>query len=339
MIAASPHKDQSPAATPAPTSWRTELAAAVTDARQLCALLDLDPTAAGVAASPFPLRVPLSYIRRMRKGDYADPLLRQVLSTAAELTAAAGYSSDPLQEAMALKAPGLMQKYAGRVLLIATAACGVHCRYCFRREFPYAEHGGDASRWQQAVAAIAADTGIQEVILSGGDPLSLGNARLHTLTERLRGIAHLRRLRIHTRQPIVLPARVDAGFCDWLRRLPWPCALVLHANHANEIDTAVITACRAMRDTGIVLLNQSVLLAGVNDSAVALADLSEALWRAGVQPYYLHLLDRVRGTSHFEVTQARALALHAELQARLPGYLVPRLVRELPGAPSKITLA
>lgn len=340
MIAASPHKGQP--ATPdllAPPAWRAELAAAVTDARELCALLELDPERAGVADTAFPVRVPRAYVARMRRGDYTDPLLRQVLGTRAELQPAEGYGSDPLDEAAVRKAPGLIQKYAGRALLITTAACGVHCRYCFRREFPYDEHQGDGARWQAALEALAADTSISEVILSGGDPLSLSDARLRALTERLRGMAHVRRLRIHTRQPVVLPSRVDAGLLGWLRQLPWPCAIVLHANHANELDAAVHQACAALRDTGATLLNQSVLLAGVNDSVEALGCLSEALWDAGVLPYYLHLLDRVRGASHFEVGEARALALLGGLRARLPGYLVPRLAREVPGAAAKIVLA
>jgi EF-P beta-lysylation protein EpmB len=311
----------------------------VTDPLELCALLGLDPVRAGVADSPFPLRVPRSFIRRMQHGDYADPLLRQVLSSAAELQPAAGFVADPLHESAARRADGLIQKYAGRALLVTTAACGVHCRYCFRREFPYAAHAGDAPRWQAAIEAIAGDPGIVEVILSGGDPLSLSDGRLRSLTDQLRAIPHVTRLRIHTRQPIVLPSRVDAGLCAWLGSLPWAPVMVLHANHANEIDAEVIAACQALRQAGATLLNQSVLLAGVNDSASALAALSEALWQAGVLPYYLHLLDRVRGASHFEVDEARALSLHADLSARLPGYLLPRLAREAPGAPSKITLA
>jgi EF-P beta-lysylation protein EpmB len=215
----------------------------------------------------------------------------------------------------------------------------VHCRYCFRREFPYADHAGDSPRWQEAIQAIANDSSIAEVILSGGDPLSLSDARLRSLTEQLRAIPHIRRLRIHTRQPIVLPARVDVGLCDWLASLPWTPIVVLHANHAQELDAAVADACLAMRQAGATLLNQSVLLAGVNDSAEALAELSTALWQAGVLPYYLHLLDHVSGASHFEVDAVRALALHADLRARLPGYLLPRLVREVPGAASKIMLA
>ena len=326
------------AATPVPrhlTGWQQQLADAVASPAELCSLLGLDPETAGIAHSEFPLRVPRSFVRRMRHGDYHDPLLRQVLPIAAELQAMPGYDGDPLQEATAQRGGGLLQKYANRVLLIATGACGVHCRYCFRREYPYAASAGDGVRWQQALAAIAADASIEEVILSGGDPLSLSDARLEQLTTQLARIPHIRRLRIHTRQPIVLPARVDDGLCGWLQGLPWIPVIVLHANHANEIDAEVIAACSALRAAGATLLNQSVLLAGVNDSAAALASLSHSLWSAGVLPYYLHLLDRVRGASHFEVDESRARELHMQLLSALPGYLVPRLVREQPGAASK----
>src|SRR5690606_28841510 len=182
-----------------------------------------------------------------------------------------------------------------------------------------------------AVAAIAADPGITEVILSGGDPLSLATGKLAHLTDQLREIPHLRRLRIHSRLPVVLPERIDDELLAWLRDLPWPVAMVVHANHAHEFDAPVDAAMAALRDTGATVLNQAVLLAGVNDSVDALADLCERGFEAGVLPYYLHQLDRVAGTAHFEVGDDHARALHAALVARLPGYLVPRLVRELPG--------
>jgi len=236
-----------------------------------------------------------------------------------------------------LKAPGLLQKYAGRALLIATGACAINCRYCFRREFPYAEQIGSGAL-SQALDAIAADPGIDEVILSGGDPLSLSDARLRALTDALAKIAHLRRLRVHTRLPVVLPSRVDAGLLQWLRELPWPVAMVLHSNHANEIDASVLAACAQLRAAGVTLLNQSVLLRGVNDSVAALAQLSQRLFEAGVVPYYLHLLDRVRGAAHFDVPEATARQLVGELAAGLSGYLVPKLVREVPGGPAKIPL-
>jgi EF-P beta-lysylation protein EpmB len=328
-------------------SWQGQLAQAITDPLELLRLLGLDPRLAlgahaavsTTGASSFRLRVPRGFVRRMRRGDPHDPLLLQVLPGARELIEQPGFGTDPLGERAATRAPGLLHKYHGRALLISTGACAVHCRYCFRREFPYHATGGEGARWQAALAAIAADASIEEVILSGGDPLSLSDARLTQLTHALRTVPHIRRLRIHTRTPIVLPERVDAGLANWLAALPWPTVIVLHSNHANEIDSAVRAAAGRLRAAGATLLNQSVLLAGINDSVEALEGLSQALWSAQVLPYYLHLLDRVRGTAHFEVAEPRARALMAGLAARLPGYLVPRLVRESAGAPAKTVLA
>ncbi len=325
---------------PSPT-WQQELAGAITRPDALALALGLDPglfPAAAEAGGLFGLRVPQSFVRRMRHGDPLDPLLRQVMPLAAELSPQPGFGADPLGEQGALKAPGLLQKYRGRALLIVTGACAVHCRYCFRREFPYAEQVGGGAL-AQALEAIAADPSVTEVIFSGGDPLSLTDARLRALTQRLAGIPHLQRLRLHTRLPVVLPSRVDAGLLQWLRELPWPVAMVLHANHANEIDADVAQACARLRAAGVTLLNQSVLLRGINDSVAALADLSQRLFTAGVVPYYLHVLDRVRGAAHFEVPEERAQRLVGELAASLSGYLVPRLVREVPGGPAKIPLA
>jgi EF-P beta-lysylation protein EpmB len=324
----------------APPTWQQELAGAITRPDALALALGLDPglfPAAGQASELFGLRVPLSFVRRMRPGDPADPLLRQVMPLASELLEQPGFGSDPLGERAAFKAPGLLQKYEGRALLIATGACAIHCRYCFRREFPYAEQIGSGPL-QLALEAIAADPSVEEVIFSGGDPLSLSEARLRAVTDRLQQIAHIRRLRVHTRLPVVLPSRVDAGLLQWLRDLPWPVAVVLHSNHGNEIDESVRAACAQLRAAGATLLNQSVLLRGINDSVAALADLSQRLFAAGVVPYYLHLLDRVRGTAHFEVPEATAQRLVGELAATLSGYLVPRLVREVPGGPAKIPL-
>ncbi|HEY2418877.1 MAG TPA: EF-P beta-lysylation protein EpmB [Steroidobacteraceae bacterium] len=330
------------AALPAGQSWQSLLAQAITDPLELLQLLDLDPQLASVArtaARPFPLRVPRGFVGRMRPGDANDPLLLQVLPGARELIEQPGFDGDPLDERAAMRAPGLLHKYHGRALLISTGACAVHCRYCFRREFPYAAAGGEGGRWHAALAAIAADTSIEEIILSGGDPLSLTDQRLTQLTDALRPLAHIRRLRLHTRTPIVLPERVDAGLSRWLNGLAWPTVIVLHSNHANEIDDSVRAAMERLRATGATLLNQSVLLAGINDSLAALEGLSHALWSARVLPYYLHLLDRVRGAAHFEVLEERARALMAALATRLPGYLLPRLVRESAGAPAKTVLA
>ncbi|MGD9598135.1 MAG: EF-P beta-lysylation protein EpmB [Steroidobacteraceae bacterium] len=322
-------------------AWQQQMADAITDPAELLDALGLDPallTPALAAAARFRLRVPHSYVRRMRRGDRHDPLLRQVLPVGEELHDADGYSADPLGEAAANPVPGLLRKYRGRALLVTTGACAVHCRYCFRREFPYDAQACGSGRRHEALAAIAADRSIEEVILSGGDPLSLSNARLGALTASLAAIPHLRRLRVHTRTPVVLPARVDEEFAQWLARLPWPTAVVVHVNHAREIDDEVSGAFARLRAAGAQLLNQSVLLAGVNDDEETLASLSTALFDAGALPYYLHLLDRVRGASHFDVPEARARDIVRGLAARLPGYLVPRLVREEAGAPGKTLL-
>jgi len=323
-------------------SWQRELSRAITNPADLLSALGLDAellAPARAASQAFGLRVTHSYLSRMRHGDIHDPLLRQVLPLAAELADVPGYAADPLHEHAAMRAPNLLQKYAGRALLITTAACAIHCRYCFRREFPYsAQPAADeesAGRWSAALHAIAGDSSIEEAILSGGDPLSLSDARLKSLTDALSAIPHVRRIRVHTRQPVVLPSRVDAGLLAWLRGVQRPVVIVLHVNHPNEIDDQVRTACAALRDAGATLLNQSVLLRGVNDDVDTLQSLSGALMAAGVLPYYLHLPDRVRGTAHFEVDELTAQHLIEGLSARLSGYLVPRLVREIPGALSK----
>ncbi len=324
-----------------PSGWQAAWRASVRDPRELLRLIGLEAEADAVPAAAleaFALRVPRGFVARMRRGDRHDPLLRQVLPLADELRTVPGFGLDAVGDAAAKKARGVIHKYEGRALLVATGSCAINCRYCFRRHFPYAEETAAAGGWADAVAAIADDPGITEVILSGGDPLSLATRKLVELTDQLRGLPHVRRLRIHSRLPVVLPERVDDELLAWLRGLPWPVAVVVHANHAREFDAAVDAAMAALRGTGASLLNQAVLLAGVNDSVDALADLCERGFEAGVLPYYLHQLDRVAGTAHFEVDDARARALHAALVARLPGYLVPRLVRELPGDTSKRAL-
>jgi EF-P beta-lysylation protein EpmB len=274
----------------------------------------------------------------MRHGDPADPLLRQVLPILAEDEIAPGFEFDAVGDGAARAAPGVLHKYGGRALLVATGSCAVHCRYCFRRHFPYARDNAGADRWAGALAYLGADPSIHEVLLSGGDPLSLSTARLRELTDALRAIPHLRRLRLHTRLPVVLPDRVDDALCAWLAGLPWPVTVVLHANHGNEFDPGVDAACARLRAAGAMLLNQAVLLRGVNDSVEALAALCERGHAAGVLPYYLHQLDRVQGAAHFEVPEAEGRQLMSELSARMPGYLVPRWVREIPGERGKSPL-
>lgn len=321
-----------------PRRWQQLWREAITDPLELLRLLDLSRQAQELlpaADTGFALRVPRGFAARMRRGDTTDPLLLQVLPQAAELGEVPGFTRDAVGDLDARTTSGVLHKYDGRALLIATGSCAVHCRYCFRRHFPYAEETAAASRWRLALEHLRADDSIGEVILSGGDPLSLSTPKLAELTDALTAIPHIRRLRIHTRLPIVLPERVDAEFRDWLSALPLQKVVVLHANHPNEIDEAVAQASAALRADGATVLNQAVLLRRINDDADTLEALSERLFAAGVLPYYLHQLDRVAGAAHFEIDDARALALVEALRARLPGYLVPRLVREVAGAPSK----
>ena len=321
------------------TRWQNEMAEAVRDPAELLDLLELDARwlePARRAATSFPLRVPRGFLARMRKGDPHDPLLRQVLPLGEELLEVPGYSRDPVGDMPSIAAKGLLHKYQGRVLLIATGACGVHCRYCFRRHFPYADETARSDDWREALDYLRGETGVNEVILSGGDPLTLSDERLAAFAKALEGIAHIKRLRLHTRQPVVLPSRVDDALLAWLGACTLQKVVVLHMNHAREMDPALKRACARLKSAGVTLLNQSVLLKGVNDSTAALAELSEALADAGVLPYYLSLLDPVAGAAHFDVPEPRALEIMAELRARLPGYLVPRLVREVPGAPAKM---
>ena len=336
MITAAPEPRQ-PAAL-VPVRWQQALREAVRDPRELLDLLGLDrlaPRLSDEAMVQFPLRVPRGFVARMRRGDPSDPLLRQVLPLDDEMRPMPGFGLDAVGDGAAKTAPGVIQKYRGRALLVATGSCAIHCRYCFRRHFPYAEETAARDGWREAVDLIRQDASIEEVLLSGGDPLSLSNGKLAELTGALADIPHLRRLRIHSRLPIVVPERVDEGLMGWLSALPWPVTLVVHANHANEFDGTVDAALGRLRAAGVHLLNQAVLLRGVNDSVDALGALSERGFAAGVLPYYLHQLDRVAGVAHFEVDDAHARALHAGLAARLSGYLVPRLVREIPGDTGK----
>ena len=335
MIPGSPAFRQVPA-------WQSALARAITDPAELLTAVGLGMEwlpAAQAAARLFPLRVPRGFVARMRQGDPHDPLLRQVLPLAEECLGTAGFGADPVGDLSAMAVPGVLHKYQGRALLTITGACAVHCRYCFRRHFPYSDANPAADHWSRALDYIANDDSITEVILSGGDPLSLSDRRLADLSRRLGGIAHLRRLRVHTRLPIVLPERVDGELLGWLGTTRLRTVMVVHANHANEIDSPVMAALARLKTAGVELLNQSVLLRGVNDDAGSLISLSEKLFQAGVLPYYLHLLDKVQGAAHFEVNEAAAQSLMAELHRRLPGYLVPRLVREIAGAPGKVALA
>jgi len=318
--------------------WQAALQDAVRDAGELARLVGLTPAALGpAAATGFPLLVPRGFIARMRKGDPHDPLLRQVWPHGDELAAAPGFTADPVRE-QGLAANGLIRKYRGRVLLIASGACPLHCRYCFRREFPYSAQLAARGDWEPALSELRKIDDAREAILSGGDPLSLSNRRLAELLARLTDLG-FETVRIHTRFPIAIPERVDAGLLELLGATRLRTVVVVHTNHANELDDDVARALERLRAPLTALLNQSVLLRGINDATDTLATLSERLFDCGVLPYYLHLLDPVSGAAHFDVAETVGRRLIEELRARLPGYLVPRLVRETPGELSKTVVA
>ncbi len=321
--------------------WQHELRKAFARPAELLEFLQLDPTLPALQLErlrDFPLRVPYGFAARMKKGDPTDPLFLQVWPQAREAEPVAGFSQDAVGDLHKLKPGGLIHKYEGRALVVATGACAVNCRYCFRRHFPYSDAMAARNHWQETLKQLASDPSIEEVILSGGDPLSLSDDKLSELVTALDTLPQLRRLRIHTRQPVVLPERVDEQLLGWIRGTRLQVAIVIHANHANELDELVATNLKQLRDSGAILLNQSVLLRGVNDTVEALESLSKRLFECGVLPYYLHLLDRVDGAAHFEVLHKEAVALMQALSSRLSGYLVPRLVREDAGAPSKTLL-
>ncbi|MGI9446615.1 MAG: EF-P beta-lysylation protein EpmB [Pirellulales bacterium] len=322
--------------------WKQELADAVRDPAELCDLLNLDSAVAQKsikASRGFPFLVPRGFISRMQKGDPNDPLLLQVLPQPEELDDIPGFVSDPVGEQPARRGTGLIQKYHGRCLLLVTGGCAVHCRYCFRREFPYAESGASPASFAGAVNEIREDPSIHEVILSGGDPLLIDDTLLEPLIHDIASIPHVRRLRIHTRIPVVLPSRITEHLLHILHETRLTACVVIHANHAAELDSVVADSMRRMSQAVPILLNQAVLLRGVNDTAESLIQLSERLLDLGVVPYYLHLLDPVRGASDFDVSEETGVHLIDELRNRLPGYAVPRLAREHPGSPSKTWLA
>lgn len=330
-----------PKAAPPPAArrpWQDELAAALRDPAEVLAALDLPASLAAEAAAghaQFRTFVPRPFLARMRPGDPRDPLLLQVLAGAQE--ALPGGSLDPLEEGPAAAAPGLLAKYPGRVLLVTTGVCAIHCRYCFRRHFPYGEVPvAPEAQLAQVASHLAGHPEVDEVLLSGGDPLTLPPAAFARLWSGLDAMPGLRRLRLHTRLPVVLPSRVDDELCARLAETRAQVYVVIHANHARELDDEVAAACARLRRAGAAVLNQAVLLAGVNDDLEAQVDLHRRLADLGVVAYYLHLLDPVAGARHFEVSREAGLALVAQMRARLPGYAVPQLVREVPGASSKL---
>lgn len=326
----------------AEADWQAVLAAAITDPLELCRLLDLPPqlaTHAAQATGEFPLLVPRTYLARIRPGDPTDPLLLQVLPRMEELESSPQFSSDPLGEAVAARTPGLLAKYQHRLLMVTTGACPVHCRFCFRRHFPYGGLPPAKTRWEAAIAEIATEPSIHEIILSGGDPLTLKNHLLAHLIEQMATVPHLRRARFHSRFPVLIPQRVTLALIGVLKSTRLVPLVVVHVNHPAEIDVAVAEAFGRFVDAGIPVLSQTVLLRGVNDRVDVLAELCERLVDLRVLPYYLHQLDRVAGTTHFEVPDATGRELIEELRTRLPGYAVPRYVRETPHDPSKVVLA
>lgn len=338
MIARSPANWQAQDAHAEP--WQLALQKVITDSDELLALLDLTPQALAIdRRQAFPLRVPRAFVARMQPGQADDPLLKQVLPVMAERRVLPGFGHDPLAEAEANKVPGLIHKYHGRVLLIVTSHCAIHCRYCFRRHFAYAANQPSRADWSQAFDYIRSDDSIREVILSGGDPLSVPDRHLQWLISQIEAIPSVSRLRIHSRLPVVVPQRITPALVAMLADSRLQVSLVLHANHAQELDDSLATALWPLRHAGIALLNQAVLLAGINDEVEALTELSERLFAIGVLPYYLHLLDRVAGATHFEVAEERVHLLRAAMLARLPGYLVPRFVREVARAESKVPLS
>ena len=321
-------------------NWQKELAMAFSDPLELLNYLQLPATQFAddiKARSLFPLRVPRPFAARMAKGDANDPLFKQVFTSQLEFTQQPNFVADPLNEHQNDQ-PGLLHKYQSRLLMLIRGGCAVNCRYCFRRHFPYADNHLNRAEWQSALDYIKADTQLNEVIYSGGDPLMAKDDFLQWLSEQIAQIPHITRLRVHTRLPVVIPSRITDELINWLTTSRLKPVMVLHINHANEIDDSVRRAMLRLRQAGVTLLNQAVLLRGINDQAAQQVALSEALFSCGILPYYLHLLDKVEGASHFDSPESQARLLMAELIKQLPGYLVPKLVREIADQPGKTPL-
>lgn len=321
-------------------SWQKNLAQGFSSVAELLKYLEL-PSAAGslVAEQQFSSRIPLGFAQRMQKGNPRDPLLLQVLAVETELDAQPGYEFDPLREQDSNPVKGLIHKYHGRVLLTLTGICAVNCRFCFRRHFPYQDNNPGRHGFKDLCAYIAKDPSITEVILSGGDPLLASDLMLAELLHQLEQIPQVHTVRFHTRIPVVFPERIDQDFLGVLAKSKLKKVMVLHCNHPQELnDARVGQALHALRQLGCHLLNQSVVLAGINDDASILAALSQALFAHDVIPYYLHILDKVKGAAHFDLPFARVQTIYQQLQQLVPGYLLPRLACEEPGKLSKTLL-
>lgn len=324
-----------------PEKWQEILSNLITDPKELLQILELDPgdhRASDVAMDQFPLKVPHTFVARIEKGNWNDPLLRQIWPSTLEEEHLPGYVSDPLMEKQFNPIPGLLHKYRGRVLMMIAPHCAIHCRYCFRRHFDYHENTPSRSEWLPVLDYIQQDPSIEEVIFSGGDPLAVADRQLAWLIDKISQIEHVTSLRVHTRLPIVIPQRITKDLVETLVGSRLRVVVVVHCNHPQELGSEVTRGLSMLATNGVTMLNQSVLLMGVNDNSKILADLSRSLFAHNVLPYYLHLPDRVAGTGHFDVDETRALQLLGELQRQLPGYLVPNLVREQAGAAAKIRL-
>ena len=323
------------------STWQQQIRDGIREQDDLVRLTGLDQKGfctPKTAIKAFPPRVPRAYLERIEQNNPDDPLLRQVLAVAEEDIDSSGFSNDPVGEFNKHASPGLIRKYHGRALLIVTSTCAIHCRYCFRRHYPYQDNQAGKDNWNDALETLRTDPSIKEIILSGGDPLSLTDDRLHSLIQQLESIPHLQWLRIHTRMPVVIPDRVTSKLINAISQTRFKQSLVVHVNHPNEIDEKVGMALNRLHKAGIQLLNQSVLLKGVNDDVLVLAELSARLYSNHVMPYYLHMLDPVAGAAHFEVTETRARNIMQDLRGCLPGFLVPRLVREIEGLPYKASV-
>ncbi|WP_263081641.1 EF-P beta-lysylation protein EpmB [Endozoicomonas sp. Mp262] len=323
---------------PLEEGWQGALSNTVSSPEELLDLLELEHSLlpdAIKADKQFALKIPRAFVSRMEKGNPYDPLLLQVLPLGKELMEVPGYSLDPLGEHAQTPRNGVIHKYHGRLLLITSGACAVNCRFCFRRHFPYEDNQLGGDNWNSALEYIASDHSIKEVILSGGDPLAANDKRLARLVTALSEIPHVETLRIHTRLPLVIPQRITQEMIDWFTGSRLKPVMVIHCNHANEIDHSVETALAKLRQAGVVLLNQTVLLKGINDTTDSLVNLSHKLFQSSVMPYYLHVLDRVQGAAHFDIDEDRAVQLIKAMMIQCPGYLVPKLVREIAGNTSK----
>lgn len=316
-------------------NWQNQFSDIITDFHTLATALNLDFADFDTTVGDFPLKVPRDFVKKMRQGDIHDPLLLQVLPTFAETVEVTGFVTDPLEEKSSNPTKGIIHKYASRVLLPVTGACMVHCRYCFRQHFDYNENLPTKDDWQTIIEYIQSHPQVNEVILSGGDPLSLSDRRLFDIFTILENLPQLHTIRLHTRVPVVIPARLSDELLERLAQSRCRMVMVIHANHPNEIDDETAFYLNRARMAGVTMLNQTVLLKGINDNAEILANLSENLWQAGVLPYYLHVLDKVAGASHFLVEDKQAVEIYWQLLAKVAGYLVPKLVRETPNQPFK----